>query len=51
MNGGGGQTPVDFSGACIVKSVIMNGHLNFHYDEAVAALGPSIYKAGSWREL
>jgi hypothetical protein len=51
MNGGGGQTPVDFSGACVVKSVIMNGHLNFHYDEAVAALGPSIYKAGSWREL
>ena len=49
--GGGGSDAVDFCGACIVKSVSMNGHMNFHYDEALGAIGPTVYKAMSWREL
>lgn len=52
LDGGGSpNNTVDFSGACVTKSISMNGHLNFHYDEALAKLGPSIYKAISWREL
>src|SRR5439155_14396685 len=31
--GGGGIDAYDFLGACLVKSVKMNGHFNFHYDE------------------
>ncbi|MEY4387377.1 MAG: hypothetical protein RLY20_2660 [Verrucomicrobiota bacterium] len=52
MNGGGsGGSTTDFSGACVVKSVNMNGDMSFHYDEALSTLGPTIYKAMSWREL
>lgn len=52
MNGGGSPgSTTDFSGACVVKSVDMNGHMKFHYDEALAKWGPSVYKAMSWREL
>lgn len=52
LDGGGSpNNTVQFSGACVTRSINMNGHLNFHYDEALAKLGPSIYKAISWREL
>lgn len=49
--GGGGSDAIDFSGACVVKSVTMNGHMHFHYDEALGTLGPTVYKAAFWREL
>ena len=52
LSGGGNPAnTVDFSGACVVKSVSMNGHLNFHYDESLATTGPHILRAHSWREL
>jgi hypothetical protein len=35
MNGGGSANN-DFMGALLVNSVVMNGHFNFHYDEALA---------------
>ena len=37
MNGGG-NADEDFIGALIVKSVTMNGHFKFHYDEALESL-------------
>jgi hypothetical protein len=39
--GGGGNTSYDFVGASITKTVTMNGHFNFHYDENIARVGPS----------
>ncbi len=50
--GGGGSSVYDFVGACVVKSVAMNGHFNFHFDEALLRDGPKRpYVAASWREL
>lgn len=50
--GGGGSDTVDFVGASITKTVKMNGHYNFHYDEALAKNGPrSDYLVSSWNEL
>ena len=50
--GGGGSDVMDYQGACVVKSVIMNGKFNFHYDEALARRGPMTgYYAKSWSEL
>lgn len=52
LSGGGNPAnQVDFSGASVTKTVTMNGHLNFHYDESLATTGPRILKAQSWREL
>jgi hypothetical protein len=50
MNGGGSSN--DFLGAVIVKTATMNGHYDFHYDEALGALGPAKgFMANSWQEL
>jgi len=50
--GGGGNNTYDFVGACLVKSVAMNGHFNFHYDESlVNTPAPSGYVVISWDEL
>jgi Tfp pilus assembly protein PilX len=50
--GGGGNNTYDFVGACVTKTVTMNGHFNFHYDENLAVAGPSKgYVATSWKEL
>lgn len=50
--GGGGSTLLGFSGACVVRSIKINGHYTFHYDEALGAIGPeSKYVAISWVEL
>jgi choice-of-anchor A domain-containing protein len=49
--GGGGNNTYDFVGASISKTVTMNGHFNFHYDENIARVGPSRgYVATSWAE-
>jgi len=49
--GGGGNNTYDFVGASVTKTVTMNGHYNFHYDENIARVGPSRgYVATSWAE-
>ena len=51
LNGGGNNT-VDFIGASITKSAKLNGHFNFHYDEALKNIGPSRgFIVGSWNEM
>jgi hypothetical protein len=52
LNGGGNGNPSDYQGACVVNSVVMNGHFNFHYDENLSRSGPiSGFTISSWREL
>ena len=49
--GGGGNDGYDFVGAAIVNNVKMNGHFAFHYDEALAKIGPFRgYLVDSWQE-
>jgi len=49
---GGGSTSYDFAGAAITKSVTMNGHFTFHYDEALRTKGPARgYIITSWNEM
>jgi hypothetical protein len=49
---GGGNNNIDFVGASITKSVRLNGHFNFHYDEALGTLGPSRgFIVTSWNEI
>lgn len=50
--GGGGNNTYDFVGASITMSAKMNGHYNFHYDEALK-YGVLVggYAATSWDEL
>lgn len=51
MNGGGNNT-VDFIGASITKTARLNGHFNFHYDEALKNIGPSRgFIVASWNEM
>jgi hypothetical protein len=50
--GGGGATMLDFIGASVTKSVRMNGHYRFHYDENLARNGMARgYIPTNWREL
>ncbi len=50
--GGGGSNPYHFSGLCSTRSVTMNGHYNFHYDEtSIYQLKLFGYLAISWDEL
>jgi hypothetical protein len=50
--GGGGTGTYDFVGASVTKTATMNGHYNFHYDEALARKGPSRgYVINSWTEI
>jgi hypothetical protein len=48
---GSGNDPIDFIGAGIAKSVTLNGHFAFHYDEALAKEGGGGYVVGSWNEM
>ena len=51
MNGGGNSNQ-DFTGALMVNSVRMNGHFNFHYDEALGRMGGNgRYLITSWAEV
>jgi hypothetical protein len=51
LNGGGNNT-VDFIGAMVVSSVKLNGHFNFHYDEALGRMPANgRYLITSWDEL
>jgi hypothetical protein len=51
--GGGGNNVEDFVGASITATVSMNGHFNFHYDEALGRLntGGRGYLPDSWSEM
>jgi hypothetical protein len=50
LNGGGNAN--NLQGSSIVKSVTLNGHYDFHYDESLLTNGPARgYVAGSWQEL
>lgn len=49
--GGGGNDVKDFIGASVTKSVQMNGHFNFHYDENLRRIGPGRgYIPVTWAE-
>lgn len=51
MNGGGNSAE-DFTGALMVNSVRMNGHFNFHYDEALGRMGNNgRFLITSWNEV
>ena len=51
MNGGGGNT-YDVVGAIVGNRAELNGHFQFHYDEALGrAKIQSKYNVASWREL
>lgn len=51
MGGGGGNT-YDFVGASVSSTVLMNGHFNFHYDEALGRIGPRRgYIITGWNEV
>ena len=50
--GGGGSNDYDLVGSTVTKTVTMNGHMNFHYDEALKDLGPALgYVVTAWNEL
>jgi len=50
--GGGGTTPVDFQGSCVVRTIQMNGHFRFHFDENLKRKGPVRgYQVTSWTEI
>lgn len=50
--GGGGSTTYDFVGSSVTKTVKMNGHFKFHYDEILKRSGPSRgLIVASWNEL
>jgi choice-of-anchor A domain-containing protein len=49
--GGGGNNVQDTSGAMVVKSVTLNGHWNFHYDQSLKTFGPTLgWVATKWSE-
>jgi hypothetical protein len=49
---GGGKDNYDFVGASISKTIQLNGKVQFHYDEALARVGPNRgYIVNSWNEL
>lgn len=49
--GGGGNNTYDFVGALVASSIKLNGHYNFHYDEALGKFGPRRgYTIISWNE-
>jgi hypothetical protein len=50
--GGGGNNTYDFVGASVTSTATLNGHFNFHYDEALGRFGPSRgYIIASWNEI
>lgn len=52
MNGGGNSDTNDFNGAIMVDSVKMNGHFQFHYDEALSRIGKNgRFLITSWKEV
>ena len=51
LNGGGSST-LDFNGSLIANTITLNGHYNFHYDEALSRMaGNGRYLVTSWKEV
>ena len=51
-NLGGGAQVYDFVGASVTRSVTLNGHYNFHYDEQLEKSGPMrVLVVTSWNEI
>jgi hypothetical protein len=51
LNGGGNNT-TDFVGAIVTNTADLNGHYNFHYDEALKQYGPARgYIVNGWNEI
>lgn len=49
---GGGTEETDLVGATVSRTVQMNGHFKFHYDESLSRFGPGAgYVPIEWREL
>ena len=49
---GGGSGDNDFIGASVTKTVTMNGHFKFHYDEELGRIGPSRgFVVVAWNEI
>lgn len=49
---GGGSNIYDLVGSTVSNTVRMNGHFNFHYDEALGKIGPRTgYTIVSWNEV
>jgi hypothetical protein len=49
---GGGSGIINFIGSSVSKTVQMNGHYDFHYDESLKKVGPNTgFKALSWLEV
>ncbi len=53
LSGGGDpKLPIDFQGSCSVKSIQMNGHFQYHFDENLIRNGPIRgYQITSWTEI
>jgi hypothetical protein len=50
--GGGGSNTCDFIGASITKTVTLNSHCKFHFDENLLRVGPRRgYLVTYWEEL
>ena len=50
--GGGGTTPYDFVGSCVVNSLYMNGHFHIHYDETLRPVVVNNgYLVSTWNEV
>jgi hypothetical protein len=49
---GGGSADLNFCGAWVMRSITINGHYNFHYDEALAGFSKKgKFVITSWVEL
>jgi hypothetical protein len=49
---GGGNDTTDFIGAAVTANSTLDGHFNFHYDEALRKMGPiSAYAIQTWNEI
>ena len=49
---GGGSGIIDFNGSSVTRTVQMNGHYNFHYDENLRHVGPGRgYIPTNWKEV
>ena len=50
--GGSGKDEYDLVGATVTETVTLNGHMNFHYDEALTDWGPDLgYVVNGWNEI
>ena len=51
LSGGSSTSLVDFTGACVCKTVNMSGSRSFHYDESLARLIRGKFVVSAWNEI